>query len=275
MSTSTELAIPQLKDTLALGETLYRSGYFGDVKSAAQAVVKVLRGQELGLGPVSSLEQIYVVKGKTALSAGLIGALIQRSGRYDYRVLALSEERCQLAFFAGGQEVGRSDFTWQDAQKAGLTASDAWQKYRRNMLFARALSNGARWYCPSVFGGAIYTPEELREAAAPVQEAEVVVVEAAPTAAPALEWTEEELAPEPAPLEEAAMAPPPPPPEPCSEAQRKKLFATAADCGVPTELLRAMMQERYQVTSSKELSKAQASAFIEYLLRHGKGGGAV
>jgi hypothetical protein len=29
------------------------------------------------------------------------------------------------------------------------------------MLYARALSNGAKWYCPDVFGGPIYTPDEL------------------------------------------------------------------------------------------------------------------
>jgi hypothetical protein len=30
------------------------------------------------------------------------------------------------------------------------------------MLFARALSNGAKWFCPDIFGGGpIYTPDEL------------------------------------------------------------------------------------------------------------------
>jgi hypothetical protein len=29
------------------------------------------------------------------------------------------------------------------------------------MLFARAMSNGARWYCPDVFAGPAYTPDEL------------------------------------------------------------------------------------------------------------------
>lgn len=29
------------------------------------------------------------------------------------------------------------------------------------MLLSRALTNGARWYCPDVFNGPIYTPEEL------------------------------------------------------------------------------------------------------------------
>ena len=36
-----------------------------------------------------------------------------------------------------------------------------WEKYPRNMVFARALTNGARWYCPDVFNGPIYTPDEL------------------------------------------------------------------------------------------------------------------
>ncbi|KAF5276407.1 hypothetical protein FQR65_LT16339 [Abscondita terminalis] len=29
------------------------------------------------------------------------------------------------------------------------------------MLFARAISNGVKWYCPDVFSGPVYTPEEL------------------------------------------------------------------------------------------------------------------
>jgi hypothetical protein len=29
------------------------------------------------------------------------------------------------------------------------------------MLFSRAMSNGTRWYTPDIFGGPVYTPEEL------------------------------------------------------------------------------------------------------------------
>lgn len=29
------------------------------------------------------------------------------------------------------------------------------------MLFARAISNGAKWYCPDLSGGPLYTPDEL------------------------------------------------------------------------------------------------------------------
>ena len=29
------------------------------------------------------------------------------------------------------------------------------------MLFARCISNGIKWFCPDVFSGSVYTPEEL------------------------------------------------------------------------------------------------------------------
>ena len=34
-----------------------------------------------------------------------------------------------------------------------------WKNYPRNMLFARAMTNGARWFCPDVYCG--YAEEEL------------------------------------------------------------------------------------------------------------------
>jgi hypothetical protein len=50
----------------------------------------------------------------------------------------------------------------EDAKRANLTGKDNWTKYPRNMLFARALSNGQKWYAPDVFNGAtVYTPDEL------------------------------------------------------------------------------------------------------------------
>ena len=49
----------------------------------------------------------------------------------------------------------------EDARRAGLENKFIWKQYPRNLLFARALTNGARWYCAEIFGGAVYTREEL------------------------------------------------------------------------------------------------------------------
>jgi hypothetical protein len=155
------MVAPQQIDIMTLGQTLARSGYFQDAKDAAQAVVKVLAGQELGFGPVASMTGIYIVKGRVTLSANLIGAALKRSGRYNYAIRRLDNTGCTIEFFEAGQSVGTSEFTADDAAKAGLKDGDNWRKFPRNMMFARAMSNGAKWYAPDIFGGPVYTPDEL------------------------------------------------------------------------------------------------------------------
>jgi hypothetical protein len=161
-----ELTVKEL-DVMTLGQVLAQSGYFADAKQAGQAVVKVLAGQELGFGPIASMTGIHVIKGKVTLSANLIGAAVKRSGRYEYFVDALDEKQCVITFYqrldpgAEAHKVGVSSFTIADAKAAGLVNGENWKKYPRNMLFARAMSNGAKWFCPDVFGGPVYTPDEL------------------------------------------------------------------------------------------------------------------
>lgn len=149
-------------DPLSLGKVLAQSGYFQDAKDAAQAAVKVLAGQEMGIGAIAAMTGIYIVKGRVTLSANLMAAQIKRSGKYNYRITRHDDESCEIAFFEGGEEIGRSSFTADDAKKAGLwNSSDPWRKTPRNMLFSRAMSNGCKWYCPDIFAGPIYTPDEL------------------------------------------------------------------------------------------------------------------
>jgi len=146
-----------------LGAVFARSGYFSDAREAAQAIVKVLAGRELGFGPIASMTGIHIIKGKMAPSANIIAAAVKRSGRYDYKVALLDAEQCRLNFFDNGEPCGESSFSMEDARAAGVLSNPTWKQYARNMLFARAMSNGARWYCPDVFGGPVYTPEELGE----------------------------------------------------------------------------------------------------------------
>jgi hypothetical protein len=155
-----QIARHEAPDIFQVGELLARSGYFLDAKDAAQAFVKVLAGRELGIGDIAAMTGIYIVKGKVSLSANLMAALVKRSGRYDYRVKRLDDKGCEIAFYDNGQPIGASTFTEEDARKAGL-GGDNWKKFPRNMYFARAMSNGVKFYCPDVSTAPIYTPEEL------------------------------------------------------------------------------------------------------------------
>lgn len=153
---------------LHLGKLMTASGFFQDSKQAAQAAVKILAGRELGLGPMASMTGVYIVKGRPCLSANMMAAVIAASPLHRYRVKELTSTSCTLLFFRryalgdSWEEQGDSTFTLDDAKTAGLLGNQTWKAYPRNMLFARAMSNGARWYCPDLFSGVPpYLPEEL------------------------------------------------------------------------------------------------------------------
>src|SRR5689334_9681487 len=68
-----------------LGAMCAQSGFFADAGQAAQAVVKIQYGFELGIPPIAAMQGIHVIKNKLAISAGMMAALVKKSGRYDYR----------------------------------------------------------------------------------------------------------------------------------------------------------------------------------------------
>jgi hypothetical protein len=139
--------------------------------AVATAMMKIQYGAEVGVGPMSAIQNIHVIQGRPAMAANLMAALVKGSGKYLYKILEHNEKVCKLEFYerlgAAIDIAGESTFTIEDAANAGLTTGSnkhSWKKYPRNMLFARAMSNGARWYCADIFCGAVYLPDEVEEA---------------------------------------------------------------------------------------------------------------
>lgn len=160
---SGSLKINTMDDLGRMAKMLAQSGYFADAKDAAQCGVKVLAGLELGFPAFASMNGIHIIKGRPSVGANLMAAAIKRSAKYDYRIVELSDSACRLEISEHGNSVGMAEFTIADAKKAG---TQNLEKYPKNMLFARAISNAIRWYCPDLFlGSTVYTPEELGEAA--------------------------------------------------------------------------------------------------------------
>ena len=160
---SNSLAIYTQMEAMTLAaRALQASGYFSDVKSEAQAVVKVMAGAEIGLPPFASMAGIHIVQGKPVIGSNLIATLVKNDPRYDYRVKQSDTSACVITWYEGGQVVGESSFTMTEATAAGITNKTTWKAYASDMLFARALTRGARRYAPGIFGGSpIYTPDEL------------------------------------------------------------------------------------------------------------------
>lgn len=170
-------SLPELRK---IGEIMFQSGMFKDLRSVQQAMVKLLAGAEMGYGPFQSLRAYHVIEGKPVETSGEISARIKRSPRHDYRHYWIDVARepwdpvkqsvstlfgcvivVRLKKAKKWEEQEPVVFTLEDAKLAGLAGKTNWKSYPRAMLFARTITEAARAHCADLFGGPIYTPEEL------------------------------------------------------------------------------------------------------------------
>lgn len=178
--------ITNVTELMALAKQFAESHYFARVDNASQAIVKIQYGAELGIPPMASMLGIHIIEGRPSLSAGLVATVINRSEHRRVNIKKIIDangkiigqewdrKHCTLVFEGRERDpsgawrdwewLGESTFEEADAQAAGLLPGKEgsnWRKWPKAMYYARALTQGARVWCPDVFYGAVYTPEEL------------------------------------------------------------------------------------------------------------------
>lgn len=161
------LANASFEDMQRIGRALAECGYYKDVRDVAQACAKLLAGQELGLTLMETLTGLRFVEGKIEMAPHLMAARINRLAEqgYSYKVEWIGDldelddegdpivTGCKIRYFRHDVELGISKFTLADAMRASLATKDNYKKYGRNMYYARAMSNGVKWYMSEVVGG--------------------------------------------------------------------------------------------------------------------------
>lgn len=252
-----------------LAQAVVRSGLApSSVKKPEDALIILMSGAELGLTAMQSLRSIHVIQGRPTLSADLMVALVRRSPLCEYfKLLELNNRRCVYEAKRVDGDPVRYEFTWEDAQRAGLTSRDMWKKYPKNMLRARCASALARAEYPELMVG-IYDPDEL---------APEVVEARKPSPAPSSPQPEASVHAEiiDADFEEAEPAPPPPK-EPVDwtqtdQAERwhaasKRLHALISECGLNGAASRGV-REALKKAKGVESYKHLAPDYLEETAR--------
>ena len=125
-------------------------------------LVALEQGRALGIAPIQAMNQINVIKGKPALSADLIAALVRRAG-HRLRVEGDDTYAQATVIRADDPDYVPKPVRWdmERAKRAGLLGNPSWQKYPAAMLRARAISEAARAWANDALYGFIYTPEEI------------------------------------------------------------------------------------------------------------------
>lgn len=172
---------PTHSEMLEMAKLFVESKMFDGISHVAAAFVKVKAGAEIGIAPFAAMTGIHIIKGKVTIGAGLMAGCVKGSGKYDYRVLKMDDTICSIDFTQAGKVIGNSSFTIQDAKRAGTQNTE---KFPRNMLFARAMSNGVKWFCPDVFTMPVYITGEIPGDDEPVPTEDIPHTEVAPVSEP-------------------------------------------------------------------------------------------
>ncbi len=136
-------------------------------KMGAEGIFAIVqKAKAMKLNPLEALNGgMYCVNGKVEMSAYMMATLIRNAGHSFTKDKRSDDTMCILH----GKRRDNGDtwterFSINDAKRAGIYRN-TWEKFPRNMLFARALSNLARQLFPDVIGGC-YVEGEISQAPA-------------------------------------------------------------------------------------------------------------
>lgn len=121
----------------------------------AVVAAAILYGRELGLEPMTSLRSVNIIKGRPALTAEAMRAMVLAAG-HDIRFQEMTGARCIIV----GRRKGQDDtttvtFTIDDAKKMGVGGNPQYSKMPRQMLAARATAELCRLIFADVIGGLV------------------------------------------------------------------------------------------------------------------------
>lgn len=132
-------------------------GLRGSVEATAAAI---LTGRELGLSPMNSLANIFVVQGRPAMYARSMVALVLSHGHEIERTAATEQAVTVRARRKGSQNWQTFEWTMARAQKAGYTSNALYGKDPIAMLTAKAQTEACRTMFADVLSGMAATSVE-------------------------------------------------------------------------------------------------------------------
>jgi hypothetical protein len=162
----------QLVHSFFVPQAYKPAGPNGVEVAVANATGAILLGQSLGLDPLTSLQQIYVVHGRPGMYSKMKVALAQREGHRIWEEEYSPERSTWAGQRKGSEDIVRITLTIEDAKRAGWTSNAAYAKTPADMLAARCSARVVdRIAADALFG--IRSIEDLDDEPAPAVTARV------------------------------------------------------------------------------------------------------
>lgn len=159
------LAPRNIEEALKFAEMLSKSNLVPKEfqGNAGNILVAVQWGQELGLQPMQSMQNIAVINGRPSLWGDSVIALVKSSPICEYVIEEVNDNGATCKVKRKGELEQVRYFTVDDAKKANLWGKQGpWSQYPKRMLQMRARSWALRDVFPDVLRG-MPIAEELQD----------------------------------------------------------------------------------------------------------------
>jgi hypothetical protein len=157
-------------------QTLIESGAIPSTLDTAEKIMTVMQtGKEMGMGPMTTINNVNIIKGRTVISASGVGAMLKRAGKEwiwtkDFETVEENGKVKQITEIefewispvTNKPKQARFSVSWQEMELAGYTAKPNWQKMPKPMMRARCLSAAIRALFPEILLG-VYTDLEIAD----------------------------------------------------------------------------------------------------------------
>lgn len=148
----------------SLSKTVMVPEQYQQEKNGEQAAYNlcaaIMYGAELGLSAVQAAQNIFIVRGKPAMYATTMAAIIRKAG-YVLEPVEECDARCVWKGFRDGAWA-YSDWSIERASQAGYTSNKLYQSNPQAMLRAKCITELARIKFQDCITGMAHSIEELR-----------------------------------------------------------------------------------------------------------------
>lgn len=164
----------EIETLKAMAAIAVNSGKYDGNYNEATVLNIFLTAKSLGIDPMVALNGGFnIIKGKINMGAHFMTALARRKG-HSIKVVEMTETKCVI--IAQRKDNGDSlkyEYTWQEAQRAGLTGKDNWRNNPKQMLYCGCVRNIFRMLFSDL--GIAYDADEMN--IAPIEEESAIEVE--------------------------------------------------------------------------------------------------
>src|SRR3990167_2944503 len=141
-----------------MAQAFAKSGMFG-AKTSDLAMALLLLAQGEGLHPAIAMRDFDIIQGRPAKKAeAMLRSFIAAGGKVEWH--CMTDEKADATFSHENGGSVRIDWDMARAKKAGVGNKDNYNKYPRQMLANRVISEGCRRIYPASTSG-LYVPEEV------------------------------------------------------------------------------------------------------------------